>query len=34
MALQDVTVRTVKALKAGQTVWDANHREAVRGFGV
>ena len=34
MALQSVTVRTVKALKAGQTVWDANHREAVRGFGV
>ena len=34
MALQSVTIRTVKALKAGQTIWDANHREAVRGFGV
>jgi hypothetical protein len=34
MALRGVTIRTVKALKAGQTIWDANHREAVRGFGV
>ena len=34
MALQSVTVRTVKALKSGETIWDANHREAVRGFGV
>jgi integrase len=34
MALRVVTVRTVQALKAGESIWDAGHREAVRGFGV
>ena len=34
MALRSVTVRTVQTLKPGQTIWDAGHREAVRGFGV
>jgi integrase len=34
MALKGVTIRTVLALKPGQTIWDADHREAVRGFGV
>ena len=29
-----VTVRTVQALKPGETIWDRGHREAVRGFGV
>jgi len=29
-----ITVRTVQALKPGETIWDAGHREAVRGFGV
>src|SRR3981081_1451053 len=24
----------VQALKPGETIWDADHREAVRGFGV
>jgi hypothetical protein len=34
MALQGVTVRAVQLLRPGQTIWDADHREAVRGFGV
>jgi len=33
MALRAITVRTVQALKPGATVWDAGHREAVKGFG-
>jgi len=34
MAMRGVTVRTVQALKPGEMIWDAGHREAVRGFGV
>ena len=34
MALRAVTLRTVQALKPGTTIWDADHREAVKGFGV
>jgi uncharacterized protein with von Willebrand factor type A (vWA) domain len=34
MALRAITVRTVQALKPGTTIWDAAHREAVKGFGV
>ena len=34
MAVSNVTIRAVQALKPGETIWDADHREAVRGFGV
>jgi integrase len=34
MALGTISVRTVEALAAGETLWDAGHRSAVRGFGV
>jgi integrase len=34
MALKGITIRTVQALKQGETIWDADHKEAVRGFGV
>ncbi|SFN38917.1 Integrase [Bradyrhizobium sp. Rc3b] len=34
MAVSSITIRTVQALRPGETIWDANHREAVRGFGV
>jgi len=34
MALKGITVRTVLALKSGETIWDAGHNEAVKGFGV
>jgi integrase len=34
MALRGITIRTVQALKTGETVWDAGHKEAVRGFGI
>ena len=34
MALLGITVRTVQALKPGETIWDAGHKEAVKGFGV
>jgi hypothetical protein len=34
MAVTGITVRAVGALKPGETIWDANQREAVRGFGV
>lgn len=33
MALRGITVRTVQALKPGETIWDAGHKEAVKGFG-
>jgi integrase len=33
MALRGIAVRTVQALKPGETIWDAGHREAVKGFG-
>jgi integrase len=33
MALQGITVRTVQSLKPGQTIWDAGHKAAVKGFG-
>jgi integrase len=34
MALQGITIRTVQSLAPGQMIWDAGHKEAVRGFGV
>lgn len=34
MASRGITVRSVQALKAGETIWDAGHNEAVKGFGV
>ncbi|WP_338834253.1 tyrosine-type recombinase/integrase [Bradyrhizobium septentrionale] len=34
MAVSSITIRAVQALKSGETIWDADHREAVRGFGV
>lgn len=33
MALRGITVRTVQALKPGEMIWDAGHKEAVKGFG-
>src|SRR4051812_39905080 len=33
MATANITKRAVDALKPSQTIWDAGHREAVRGFG-
>src|SRR5262245_24302972 len=33
MALRGITVRTVQALKPGETIWDGGHKEAVKGFG-
>lgn len=34
MGVLGITIRTVQSLAPGQTIWDAGHREAVRGFGV
>jgi hypothetical protein len=34
MASKGITVRTVHAMKPGATIWDAGHKEAVKGFGV
>jgi integrase len=34
MAQRGITVRTVEALNSGETIWDAGHKEAVKGFGV
>src|ERR1019366_4972454 len=34
MASKGITIRAVQALKPGETIWDANHNEAVRGFGI
>jgi integrase len=34
MALKGITVRAVQALKRSETIWDAGHNEAVKGFGV
>ena len=34
MSVRGITIRAVQALEAGETVWDAGHREAVKGFGV
>lgn len=34
MASKGITVRTVQALKPNETIWDAQHKEAVKGFGV
>jgi hypothetical protein len=34
MALGTISIRTVETLATGETLWDAGHREAVRGFGV
>ncbi|MGY4306189.1 integrase [Bradyrhizobium sp. USDA 4369] len=34
MANFGITVRTVQSLGPGETIWDSDHKEAVRGFGV
>src|SRR5579859_6394262 len=34
MAVLGVTIRAVQSLAPGETIWDAGHKEAVRGFGV
>jgi integrase len=34
MASGNITIRSVQALAPGASLWDAGHREAVRGFGV
>lgn len=34
MASANITIRSVQSLQPGHTIWDAGHREAVRGFGV
>src|SRR3954452_16910298 len=34
MANLGITVRTVQSLGPGETIWDSDHKEAVRGFGV
>jgi len=34
MAALSVTIRAVQSLAPGETIWDAGHRQAVRGFGV
>jgi integrase len=34
MTVSGVTIRAVQSLQPGETIWDAGHREAVRGFGV
>jgi integrase len=34
MASANITIGAVRSLQPGETIWDAGHREAVRGFGV
>src|SRR6516165_8729535 len=34
MALEGITVRAVQGLSAGETISDAGHKQAVKGFGV
>ncbi|MBB4396682.1 site-specific integrase [Bradyrhizobium sp. ERR14] len=34
MASANITIRAVQALAPGSVIWDAGHREAVRGFGI
>jgi len=34
MASASITIRAVQALAPGEAIWDADHKEAVRGFGV
>jgi hypothetical protein len=34
MATANITIRAVQALQKGEAIWDAGHKEAVRGFGV
>jgi integrase len=34
MATESITIRAVQTLAQGKTIWDADHKEAVRGFGV
>jgi len=34
MTLASITIRAVQALTQGDTIWDAGHKEAVKGFGV
>jgi len=34
MASANITIRAVQALQKGEAIWDAGHKEAVRGFGV
>jgi hypothetical protein len=33
MASASITIRGVQALAPGETLWDGNHKGAVRGFG-
>jgi len=34
MASGNITIRAVQALAPGKAIWDAGHKEAVRGFGI
>ncbi|MCP3473413.1 site-specific integrase [Bradyrhizobium sp. CCGUVB1N3] len=34
MASASITIRAVQGLAPGEAIWDAGHKEAVRGFGV
>lgn len=34
MASASITIRAVQALAPGEVLWDSDHKEAVRGFGV
>ncbi|MET4296198.1 integrase [Bradyrhizobium sp. LB8.2] len=34
MASASITIRAVQGLAQGEAIWDAGHKEAVRGFGV
>jgi integrase len=34
MASASITIRAVQGLTPGEAIWDAGHKEAVRGFGV
>jgi integrase len=34
VAIGNITITAVKALPAGDTLWDSGHRESVRGFGI
>ena len=34
MAALSITIRAVQSPAPGETIWDAGHRQAVRGFGV
>lgn len=34
MGSKGITIKAVQALETGETIWDAGHNEAVKGFGV